>query len=407
MISWAKADDNKMLDTILSKKEGVPALFGMASEFPTEPEYIEKQNNVKPLQSKKVMQLQTQVQVQKKRIAELGRTIASLNYQLSESKKQPSSEAMLKLENEINESRKVLAKTQTQLSDASLVIDKKSKTVESLEEQVAQLRESFDQNLQQGAEQAKTAQLKKIEMTELLKKKNDEIELLSKKLQDSEEILSNMKKIATSAKPESKESIRDYAIGASLAEDIIAMLEERQGEGIKINHDVAFSGLQDTLGRKQKLSSEVIKSALDDFEKLYQKNQSVMVSKSMESGEKYMKEFSKRKNVKKHPDGFLYIIDYLGDSEFQETDFITVSVKESLTNGKVINDMDIGGTYVSQPLNAYPGLFQKAIRLLKNHGSITMVVPPSLAYGDKGYPPEIPPGATMIYNLRIQGVDSP
>ncbi|WP_446717716.1 FKBP-type peptidyl-prolyl cis-trans isomerase [Erwinia sp. OLCASP19] len=42
---------------------------------------------------------------------------------------------------------------------------------------------------------------------------------------------------------------------------------------------------------------------------------------------------------------------------------------------------------------------------LKNHGSLTMVVPPVLAYGDEGYPPQIPPGATMVYTVRIRDIN--
>ncbi len=32
------------------------------------------------------------------------------------------------------------------------------------------------------------------------------------------------------------------------------------------------------------------------------------------------------------------------------------------------------------------------------------VVPPELAYGDAGYPPKVPPGATMVYTIRVENV---
>lgn len=35
-----------------------------------------------------------------------------------------------------------------------------------------------------------------------------------------------------------------------------------------------------------------------------------------------------------------------------------------------------------------------------------MVVPPALAYGETGYAPQIPPNATMVYELRIVDVDN-
>lgn len=83
-----------------------------------------------------------------------------------------------------------------------------------------------------------------------------------------------------------------------------------------------------------------------------------------------------------------------------------IVVKESLTDGSVIQDMDRSGKVMSQPLSAYPPLFREAIGHLKNHGSLTMVVPPALAYGETGYAPQIPPNATMVYELRIVDVDN-
>ncbi len=41
---------------------------------------------------------------------------------------------------------------------------------------------------------------------------------------------------------------------------------------------------------------------------------------------------------------------------------------------------------------------------MKNHATMTLVVPPELAYGDEGYPPKVPPGATMVYTLRVESV---
>lgn len=42
-----------------------------------------------------------------------------------------------------------------------------------------------------------------------------------------------------------------------------------------------------------------------------------------------------------------------------------IVVKESLTDGSVIQDMDRSGKVMSQPLSAYPPLFREAIGHLK------------------------------------------
>jgi FKBP-type peptidyl-prolyl cis-trans isomerase len=83
---------------------------------------------------------------------------------------------------------------------------------------------------------------------------------------------------------------------------------------------------------------------------------------------------------------------------------ITLFWLGSLTDGTVIQDMELSGKVLSQPLEAYPPLFREAIGYLRNHGSVTLVVPPELAYGEAGYSPKIPPHTTMIYELRIEDV---
>lgn len=65
--------------------------------------------------------------------------------------------------------------------------------------------------------------------------------------------------------------------------------------------------------------------------------------------------------------------------------------------------MELAGTVISQPLTRYPPLFRAAIEKLQRHGSITLVVPPALAYGKQGSHRQSP-DATMIYTLRIADV---
>lgn len=88
--------------------------------------------------------------------------------------------------------------------------------------------------------------------------------------------------------------------------------------------------------------------------------------------------------------GFYYRVDYVGSGQINANDNVDIVVRESLPDGQVIKDMDLAGTTISLPLSQYPPLFRAAIGKLNKHGSMTLVVPPVLAYGDKGSPPAIP-----------------
>ncbi|MHA6679813.1 FKBP-type peptidyl-prolyl cis-trans isomerase N-terminal domain-containing protein [Enterobacter cloacae] len=200
------------------------------------------------------------------------------------------------------------------------------------------------------------------------------------------------------------EGRRNYAEGSLLGRDIVDILNERDGWGLKSDREIVLAGIIDSFAGKYKLTNEELNTALAESEQQINKAAADVARKQKEKGEVFTEAFKKKKGVKQSASGFWYHIDYPGDEPVADRAIIDVVVKESLTDGTVIQDMDVNGKVLSQPLEAYPALFQEAIRYLRNHGSITLVVPPSLAYGEAGYPPKIPPDSTMVYTLRIDHV---
>ncbi|HEJ7152902.1 TPA: FKBP-type peptidyl-prolyl cis-trans isomerase, partial [Serratia marcescens] len=200
---------------------------------------------------------------------------------------------------------------------------------------------------------------------------------------------------------EKKPAQQSYAAGVALGRDIQTMLAERKNWGINPDKTVLLAGVIDTFNGHYQLSDAQLTRALAESEKAVNdaRNQAAKVQTS--KGEAFVTEFKKKKGTQKSPSGFWYRIDYAGDEAIKENARVDIVVKESLTDGSVIQDMDRSGKVMSQPLSAYPPLFREAIGHLKNHGSLTMVVPPALAYGETGYAPQIPPNATMVYELRI------
>ncbi|EMJ7586809.1 FKBP-type peptidyl-prolyl cis-trans isomerase [Serratia marcescens] len=205
---------------------------------------------------------------------------------------------------------------------------------------------------------------------------------------------------------EKKPAQQSYAAGVALGRDIQTMLAERKNWGINPDKTVLLAGVIDTFNGHYQLSDAQLTRALAESEKAVNdaRNQAAKVQTS--KGEAFVTEFKKKKGTQKSPSGFWYRIEYAGDEAIKENARVGIVVKESLTDGSVIQDMDRSGKVMSQPLSAYPPLFREAIGHLKNHGSLTMVVPPALAYGETGYAPQIPPNATMVYELRIVDVNN-
>ncbi|HFF8942899.1 TPA: FKBP-type peptidyl-prolyl cis-trans isomerase N-terminal domain-containing protein [Serratia marcescens] len=197
---------------------------------------------------------------------------------------------------------------------------------------------------------------------------------------------------------------QSYAAGVALGRDIQTMLAERKTWGINPDKTVLLAGVIDTFNGHYQLNDAQLASALAASEKAVNDARNQAAKTQTSKGEAFVAEFKKKKGTQKSPSGFWYRIDYAGDETIKDNARVDIVVKESLTDGSVIQDMDRSGKVMSQPLSAYPPLFREAIGHLKNHGSLTMVVPPALAYGETGYAPQIPPNATMVYELRIVDV---
>lgn len=204
-----------------------------------------------------------------------------------------------------------------------------------------------------------------------------------------------------------KEAVQlTYAAGVMLGRDILNLQSIQQQLGLKTDNRILLAGIRDALNRKVLLNEMALNSALHKAEKVVQKARQVIIREQKKAGAAYLEKFRKQKDVKQAESGFWYRTEYVGDGEFIRGDdtLVDVVVTEKLTDGTVVEDMDTQGRVISQALGEYPPVFREALMLMKNHGTAELVVPPELAYGDEGYPPKVPPGATMVYTLRVEGV---
>ena len=198
-----------------------------------------------------------------------------------------------------------------------------------------------------------------------------------------------------------KEPLRQaYAIGVSMGEEVLQLLSTRASQGVKTSKDTVLQGIMDSFSGDIALDEKARNKALFDVSKKVFQNLKKLEQQTLSEGKKYQQNFAKQKGVVLK-DGVYSRIDYAGKGKILDSDIVTVTIKETLTDGTVINDMEAEGKVWSQPLKSYPPLFLGPLKRLGNHGAITVVIPPNLAYGSEGKPPKIPPGATMVYTVRI------
>ncbi|EKZ9478816.1 FKBP-type peptidyl-prolyl cis-trans isomerase [Klebsiella oxytoca] len=257
--------------------------------------------------------------------------------------------------------------------------------------------DSFTISRQQPAPQENAVSPQADENNALLQASADEISQLKARLADAEtKSGKNPAAIDLTREPQQQA----YSVGVSMGEEALKVLSTRSSQGIKISKDTVLQGILDSFSGKIALDEKARNKALFDVSKKVFQHLHKIEQQMVNEGKKYQQKFAKQKGVV-FKDGVYSRIDYAGEGKILDSDTVTVTIKETLIDGTVINDMEAEGKVWSQTLKSYPPVFLGPIKRLGNHGSITVVIPPELAYGSEGRPPKIPPGATMVYSVRI------
>ena len=233
-----------------------------------------------------------------------------------------------------------------------------------------------------------------------LRMKEDEIELLRTQLSVQSKTRSGE---SAAAKLSASGEQQAYAIGASMGSEALNVLTTRRTQGVTVDAGLVLQGIEDAFRGQLRLGEQERNKALFDVSQQVFQNLNKIEQKNISAGKKYQQAFARKKDVV-FKEGVYSRIDYPGKGKISGNDLVTVVIKEMLTDGTVINDMEAKDQALTQKLDAYPPVFREPLKRLQNHGSVTLVVPPEKAYGSKGLPPKIPPGATMVYSVRI--VDS-
>ncbi|WP_319626823.1 FKBP-type peptidyl-prolyl cis-trans isomerase N-terminal domain-containing protein [Scandinavium lactucae] len=303
---------------------------------------------------------QTQAQTAAK--ADADKVIAQLKISLTESQNQAT--ALNKQVTELTAAQTANAKAQTAAkADADKVI--------------AQLKTSLSES------QAQTAAL------------NKQVDTL--------QAASKAAPIATAA-PDSDDKLRAYSLGTLWGQEIRGALANVQADGFTPDLTQVVSGVSDSLSGEFKIPKEKIMAQLDTMNKQVLARQKQSSETAESEGDKFITDFSKQTGVKKAEMGYYYRVLDAGRGKIKHGEVVAVSVKESLSNGNVIKDMAKTKQVVTLPLDQFPPVFASSIGLVGSHGKVQIVVPPELAYGDRGQPPQIPPKATMVYEITVQDV---
>lgn len=185
--------------------------------------------------------------------------------------------------------------------------------------------------------------------------------------------------------------------------------KELHGTQMGLKTDLVLRGVRDGMtAAKPLLSREQIGAAMAEFQQEQLAAQAELAKTNREAGRKFLEENAKKEGVVTLPSGLQYQVIKQGDGPSPTPDqYARVHYRGTLLDGKVFDSTEEAPGPALVPLNRVISGWQEALTQMKVGDKWRIFVPADLGYGDQGAGGDIPPGATLIFEIELFGVESP
>jgi len=185
-----------------------------------------------------------------------------------------------------------------------------------------------------------------------------------------------------------------YALGLALAPQL---------SGFNLSASelaIVEAGLGDGLLNRQK------KVELNDYrpkiQQLAQSRAAAVAAVEKQAAQEFLTKAAAEKGAKKTDSGLIYVELKPGSGEQPKaTDKVKVHYQGTLTDGTVFDSSIQRGQPATFPLNGVIKCWTEGVQLMKVGGKSKLICPSDIAYGDRGSPPKIKPGAALVFEVEL------
>lgn len=185
-----------------------------------------------------------------------------------------------------------------------------------------------------------------------------------------------------------------YALGLLISQNLATFgLTEAEIEIVK-------AGLTDgVLGKEKKVELQTYGPKV---QALQQTRATAVAANEKKAGTAYLSKAAAEKGANKTSSGLIITTIKPGTGASPKaTDKVKVHYHGTLTDGTVFDSSVKRGEPATFPLNGVIPCWTEGVQQMKVGGKSRFVCPSELAYGDRGAPPLIRPGATLVFEVDL------
>lgn len=189
-----------------------------------------------------------------------------------------------------------------------------------------------------------------------------------------------------------------YALGVALSRNLGQLnLSESEMKFVS-------AGLNDGALNKSQLAD--VEQYLPKVQELMKTRMAAAAEVEKKAGTAYLAKAAAEKGAKKTESGLIYLEVAPGTGEQPKaTDKVKVHYTGTLTDGTVFDSSVQRGQPATFPLNGVVKCWTEGVQMMKVGGKAKLVCPSDLAYGDRGSPPKIKPGSTLVFEVELLGIE--
>lgn len=179
--------------------------------------------------------------------------------------------------------------------------------------------------------------------------------------------------------------------------------QQMKKDGIKVDAGAFAAGVDDVLQDNDlQLSLEEMKAALQAGREALQKEKQAKLQAATEAGKAFMEQNAKQEGVVVLPSGIQYKVLKGGEGTPPARDAeVTVNYRGTLVDGKEFDSSYQRGKPTTFKLDGVIPGFREAISLMKPGAKWQVVMPPSMAYGERGAGASIGPNETLVFEIEL------